>query len=344
MPISVGATTYKFQGKAKKGESPLTLAKKILNIQEDVFAAQNDGVSINDPMQLDYLIDKASELYGLAKDEGDRLDIEGKVAKWEAQKSQLERKQDVTLIGDALEKDTRDIRYQYFSRNVGNPLQYLADFTSSYSVLQLVGQGMVDQLTDQRRFSEADSLQKIINKGNELVNTYNDLHSAETVEDLKNFAVTYQTDLQGRVKDMKVLPVGEVKTGYVSLVDGNTGKSLLMDGMQVYVNQQEFDGKKLWKLGGKGGDVAPIDAGLAGMFGDLQEKEITGAEAMGMMLAQQKGVPVGLWKETSDLNDPMFRNSIVTSDPIINTLPGEYFSFADGSAFRNNREGKLDEI
>jgi len=277
MPVSVGATTYKFRGKSSsaKGDSALSLFKKILGIQKDVFEKE-DGGTIKSPARLQYLIDETRKGLdtGLAKDEGDKLDMEGWISGWEAEIAGLKRNQSKENISYEFDTSVKDSQYNVISQYADSPLDFLKAVARNYYALWDLGTAEIDNLESSGRLNEANALKNKIKDASKEVEIFNEISSATESEDsekLKNYAVVYRTDSNGNVVDMGWRKtagltvdtsgnVDDIGNMVIPLVDKDSS-DILIDGVKVFVNKQNEGGFDVVKLGGQTVKVGRRQAG-----------------------------------------------------------------------------------
>jgi len=355
MPVLSGSThRYRKSGGSGggSGDSALSLYKKIGQGMEDKFAAENDGVTINDPYYLNQLVDFYSNAYPFAKDAGDRLDIDNKIGKYKAQISSLERKISTENVSSYIDVNMKDARVGTVSKNANNPLRYLADNARNYKALYDISSALVDELVSSNRPSEAD---KIINKFKDLQdelkvwNTVDQLYDSNTGElingmvklpngtevdpsqEIKNYAVVYRTDRSGRVLDMGIRrttglnAVGgtdDIGNGIVPLYDNN-GQEVTYKGMPIFLNQQDEGGAKVVKLGNQTASIGQ-----------------TYAQSTDPLFVPSTTTMAKLSVESPDWESMAIR----PVDPNVVDKSPTYAELANGRIFRFNSDDKWDEI
>lgn len=346
MPV-IGA----FKSRAKKstggeGSSALTLALKTLNIQEDVFAAQNDGATINNPSQLRALIDSAKDLYGLAENEKDKLTIAGKVATWEARMAGLERTKTKESISFGLENIIKDSRYNAINQYANSPIDFLKAIAGGYYALADLGYAEIDNLESTNRLQEANVLRTKIKDAQKEVAFFEDVWSAKENEDyekLQNYAVVYRTDSFGNVVDMGFRRtaglsidtagnVDDIGNNVVPLVD-KYGQDILAQGVKVFVNKQNEGGLNVVKIGGQVAKVGQRQAGY-----DI-EGSPTGKMNFGF---QQSSSEIARLNVTQD---EFYDNTdIISATPASTKREGTYAVTSGNRIFRFNKDFQWDEI
>ena len=356
--MAVYASAYKKSGSGGAGlPSAVKLAIQNLQLME-TGAATDAGGSITDPFTLDKVIDGYKALLPMVTDDSDINTIKLKIAGNERQRESLKTYDTTASIQNALKYDQKNARYLYVKQFASSPLKYLKAYNDSGSALKGVTQSFVDRLRAQNNQRDADAMEAIMNTADPVFDIYNQVKDyygssedgkqkwVQDKEALLNYAVAYRTDRQGNVMDLKVYQADQVPGGFVPVVatqpfiqkDGrmvaNTGgvKTATMDGMQVFVNVQSGDGGKFAALGGKKFTVdsqkEPLDINDPSMLGNAQSS---------MTVAKFQGTE-------NDLEAPDFRKSLGGVNSLIQREPGTYFKLSDGRVFRNNTEGKVDEV
>lgn len=329
-----------YGGKGRSGGgsgNALDIGIQLLGIKEDYFAAQNDGKTVNDPLQLDQLIEGYNKLLPMATDAKDSLKLQGKVAVLEAQKQSLERTQTGANISSALTTDLTENRFKVVNAYASSPIGYLTALSRSFMGVQSLGQSMVEQLNSQGRTQEADTLSKQLQKPTDEVNIFNDLAQhyddngnplPESADFLKNYAVVYKTNHDGQVIDLQVKASNDAENtgGAVELLD-KSNNSVTMNGLRVFLNRQNDGATEVVRLGNK---KATVGKGAAGI-------SETGLQQNTPVIAQLNE------DVTKDAASTKLFGHVASASPAT-AIPGTYATYSNGRVFRFNNQFKWDEI
>lgn len=305
------------------------------------------GGNPTDPWQLDAIISAAKDARKLASTPSEIDRGDNKVKELEAKKSMLAVDTTRQSITDALKYDAHDSRYLYVSNYAGEPYAYLTALNDSYSSMLEVGQSIVDDLIAQGNPGAASDIADAFNENNDIINIYREvsqyfddatgLPKEGAEEFLKNFATVYTTDLQGNIRDQKVMYSGEVPGGFVPVV-GKDGNNMTMDGMLVYVNKQMLNGESFGVLGKEKFKV------ISSSTKQLQTKEEIEQQASLGGASASVGEVAKPLNDNLDMERAAFRDTILPSTPATPNPPGTYYRTADDRVFRSNEQKKFDEV
>ena len=286
--------------------------------QADAIANQIKAASANSDNPLVY--DEIAKVYQgvtkFASNADENYQVQAKVADAQGTSAKYHDAQDKGNISNAFSTDMKELENTSTALYTSNPVKWLQAQASGYQGLTAIAGAVHDKLIGDGNVADANSLASTILSNQPKMELWNDISNtisntpASTVPDLSDFSAVYTTDAHGNVIKQDVTRNGQEPGGYVPVLDAR-GHSQLINGMPVYVNTTNINGKEGAMLGTT----------------QLNINSATGSKAA--------HVPGG-----ATFNQASFQ----VSTPANTVDPGLYYTTADGLVYHSNMQGTIDKI